>query len=274
MDSYAGQEAMPQLPAAQPNPEGGTSSEPGLQAGDAHVLPVGPPASQLAPDPAQVEPTAAPPLERSLSMPALAGVPASGRTPDSLLPSVEAADAADALKALAAAAWGLHDGEDDAEEGEASGGGGAWSPGASDDDDSSGAGRAPKRRRSVPRSLGGARPAARRQRAAKLWCRHPLDAAQWALVLSQSAIDSRNISLPWTNPGGRGRRAAGGGRRWCCVRQPAAEREAMPAPGGTTGRTASSARVPPPRGALAWPRQPDPYAAPSCRRHGCRAAGG
>lgn len=44
------------------------------------------------------------------------------------------------------------------------------------------------------------RKAARRARPAKLWCRYPLDGSQWALVLGGSVIDSRSISLPWTNP--------------------------------------------------------------------------
>jgi hypothetical protein len=118
----------------------------------------------------------------------------------------DAGDAAAALKALAAAAWNLgEDGDAEMDNGEASGG--SW---GSDGEDGRSSWRPPRRR------AGGRRPgsrasdggvgegrgcAARRQRAAKLWCRHPRDASQWALVLSQSAIDSRNISLPWTNPG-------------------------------------------------------------------------
>ncbi|PSC75705.1 hypothetical protein C2E20_1174 [Micractinium conductrix] len=42
--------------------------------------------------------------------------------------------------------------------------------------------------------------ARRGSRPAKLWCRHPSDPSQWALVLGASVIDSRSISLPWANP--------------------------------------------------------------------------
>lgn len=98
----------------------------------------------------------------------------------------EAEDAAAALQHLAAlpsAAW-----QDGASAGEDSEGDGGWVPGRKRR-----AGRAPSRGPPERRP--------RKQRPAKLWCRYPLDDERWALILSQSAISSRQISLPWTQPG-------------------------------------------------------------------------
>lgn len=95
-----------------------------------------------------------------------------------------AAAALTALAALAGTAW------DEGDNGEA----GASTSG---------------RKRRAPRPPSTERPP-RRSRAAKLWCRCPGDGSKWALVLSASALQSRQVSLPWTNPGG-GRAAAA-----CC----------------------------------------------------------
>ncbi|PRW59200.1 hypothetical protein C2E21_2315 [Chlorella sorokiniana] len=98
----------------------------------------------------------------------------------------EAEDAAAALQHLAAlpsAAW-----QDGGSAGEDSEGDGGWAPGR-------------KRRAVRAPSRGPPERKQRKQRPAKLWCRYPLDDERWALILSQSAISSRQISLPWTQPG-------------------------------------------------------------------------
>jgi hypothetical protein len=154
---------------------------------------------------------APPPPQQEPDRPAAIAPPLSARahaaTPSATADGFAASDAADALNALAAAAWDMQEGGAAGGEAEEDGGPN-WTP-AGGEDAERGANNKLKRRLSAARlpapgpGSGGAeaRPAGRRQRAAKLWCRHPLDGSQWALVLSQSAIDSRNISLPWTNPG-------------------------------------------------------------------------
>lgn len=97
----------------------------------------------------------------------------------------EAEDAAAALQHLAALSSAAWEEVPSGEESEGSGGGYA--------------GR--KRRAGRPPSRAPPERRPRKQRPAKLWCRYPLDGSRWALILSQSAISSRQISLPWTNPG-------------------------------------------------------------------------
>lgn len=103
--------------------------------------------------------------------------------------AAEAAAALAELASLAGADWGqCPEGDDDGEVSGPESGGRAGASGTV---------------RALRKQRGG-----RRARPAKLWCRHPLDARQWALVLGASVIASRSISLPWTNPGEHGAGAA------------------------------------------------------------------
>lgn len=146
-----------------------------------------PPAQQPKAEPAEPAPAQAGLATDGLPTPAAPVAEAAAAAGDAEMEAesgFEAEDAAAALQHLAAlpsAAW-----QDGASGGEESEGEGGWAPGRK----RSRAVRAPPERKQ------------RKQRPAKLWCRYPLDESRWALILSSSAISSRQISLPWTQPGG------------------------------------------------------------------------